>query len=187
MAVVEGQRKEKPMKMKQKKIQRLEWERQVKQTAVMASPICIGQAQGGRDKMYKRRKPRQIGTSPLGWADTYSGLQMSAILMNTPQIMFLGIRFLRIALKSQHSLSRIVLQIDRRQITWSLNKEGLEPSWMRSVVSGKYLQLSWTKFHNPQEKYSDPIGSQRTSWRVLRVATISLWGSLLLARGNLVG
>ena len=27
--------------------------------------------------------------------------------------------------------------------------------------------------------------SQRMSWRVLRVATISLWGILLLARGNL--
>lgn len=177
------------MKMEQKTIQRLEWERQVKQTAFMASPICIGQAGGGRgrDKTYKRRKPTQIGASPLGWANTYSGLQMSAILMNTPQIKFLGIRFLRIALKSQHSLSGIVLQIDRRQIAWSLNKEGLEPSWMRSVVSGKYLQLSWTKFHNPQEKYSDPIGSQRMSWRVLRVATISLWGSLLLERGNLVG
>ena len=33
-------------------------------------------------------------------SDTYSGLQMSAILMNTPKIWFLGIRFLRIALKS---------------------------------------------------------------------------------------
>ena len=47
MAVAEGQRKGKPMKMEQKTIQRLEWERQVKQTAFMASPICIGQAGGG--------------------------------------------------------------------------------------------------------------------------------------------
>ena len=29
------------------------------------------------------------------------------------------------------------------------------------------------------------MGSQRTIWRVLRVVTISLWGILLLARGNL--
>ena len=36
-----------------------------------------------------------------------------------------------------------------------------------------------------KKKYSDPMGSQRKSWRVLRVATISLWGILLLVRGNL--
>ena len=46
----------------------------------------------------------------LGGTDTYSGLQMNATLMNTPKIKFLGIRFLRIALKSQHSLARGVLQ-----------------------------------------------------------------------------
>ena len=32
----------------------------------------------------------------------------------------------------------------------------------------------------------DPTGPQRTSWRVLRVATISLWGILLLKMGDLV-
>ena len=48
--------------------------------------------------------------SPWEISDTYSGLQMSTILMNTPKIKFLGIRFLRIALKSQHSLVGIVLQ-----------------------------------------------------------------------------
>ena len=113
--VVEGQRKEKPMQMKQKKIWRLQWECQVKQTALLSSPICIGQAQGERDKTYKWRKPRQTGASPLAGADTYSGLQMSAILMNTPQIKFLGIRFLRTALKSQHNLAGVVLQ-DRQEI-----------------------------------------------------------------------
>ena len=35
---------------------------------------------------------------------------MSAILMNTPKIKFLGIRFLRSALKSQHNLVAVVLQ-----------------------------------------------------------------------------
>ena len=43
-------------------------------------------------------------------SDAYLGLQMSAILMNTPKIKFLGIRFLRIALKIQHSLAGVVLQ-----------------------------------------------------------------------------
>ena len=43
-------------------------------------------------------------------SDTYSELQMSAILMNTLKIKFLGIRSLRIALKHQHSLAGVVLQ-----------------------------------------------------------------------------
>ena len=43
-------------------------------------------------------------------SDAYLGLQMSAILMNTPKIKFLEIRFLRIALKSQHSLEVAVPQ-----------------------------------------------------------------------------
>ena len=38
-----------------------------------------------------------------------SGLQMSAIPMNTSKIKFLRIRFLRIVLKSQHSLAGVVL------------------------------------------------------------------------------
>ena len=40
---------------------------------------------------------------------------MIAILMNTPKIWFLGIRFLRITLKSQHSLTETVLQ-NRQEI-----------------------------------------------------------------------
>ena len=34
----------------------------------LASPICIGQAQRGGDKTYKKRKPRQIEVSPFGSA-----------------------------------------------------------------------------------------------------------------------
>ena len=48
--------------------------------------------------------------SPWEISDTYTGLQMSAILMNTTKIKFLGVRFLRIALKSQHNLRELVLQ-----------------------------------------------------------------------------
>ena len=48
--------------------------------------------------------------NPWEISDTYSGLQMSAILMNTPKIKFMGVRFLRTALKSQHSLAGVVLQ-----------------------------------------------------------------------------
>ena len=41
------------------------------------------------------------------------------------------------------------------------------------------------KSYCPQEKHSDPTEYQRMSWRVLSVATGSLLGTLLLARGNL--
>ena len=65
--------------------------------------------------------------SPEDLSDTYSELQMSAILINTPEIKFLGIRFLRTALKSQHSLARVVLQ-NRQEIDLLISdKEGLEP------------------------------------------------------------
>ena len=54
-----------------------------------------------------RKQKRTLNTpvSPWGILGTYSGLQMSAILMNTPKIKFLGISFLRIALKSILSLA----------------------------------------------------------------------------------
>ena len=52
MAVGKMQRKEKkPIKMEQKKIREPEWEPQVKQTALQASPIYIGQAQWGVNKV----------------------------------------------------------------------------------------------------------------------------------------
>ena len=53
---------------------------------------------------------------------------MSAIIVNTPKIKSLGIRFLRIALKSQHSLAGVVLQ-NRQEIDLLIpEQEGLEPS-----------------------------------------------------------
>ena len=40
---------------------------------------------------------------------------MSALLINNPKIWSLGIRFLKTALKSQHSLAEIILQ-NRQEI-----------------------------------------------------------------------
>ena len=45
MVVAKGQGREKPTKIEQRKVQGLEWGPQVKQTALLASPIYIGQAQ----------------------------------------------------------------------------------------------------------------------------------------------
>ena len=53
--------------------------------------------------------------SPWESSDTYSGLPMSAILMSTPKIWFLEIKFLKITLKSQHSLAGVELQ-NRQEI-----------------------------------------------------------------------
>ena len=53
---------------------------------------------------------------------------MSVILMNIPKIKFLGISFLRIALKRQHSLAEVVLQ-NRQEIDLPIPEQGgLEPS-----------------------------------------------------------
>ena len=61
--------------------------------------------------------------SPREIPDTYSGLQMGVILMNTPKIKFLGIRFLKTALKSQHSLAGVVLQ-KRQEIDLLIPEQG---------------------------------------------------------------
>ena len=77
-----------------------------------------------------RKQERMLNTPLSSWeiSDISLGLQMTAILMNTPKINFLGIRFLRIALKSQHSLAGIVLQ-NRQEIDLLIpEEEGLEPS-----------------------------------------------------------
>ena len=52
--VVAKKAKEKPAKMEQNKIWGLEWEPQVKQTALLASTIYIGLAQGEEKKYIKR-------------------------------------------------------------------------------------------------------------------------------------
>ena len=81
-----------------------------------------------RVKPWKKTEDTQYTWEPQEISDTYSGRPMSAILMSTPKIWFLGIRFLRIALKSQHSLAGIVLQ-NRQEIDLLIpEEEGLEPS-----------------------------------------------------------
>ena len=69
------------------------------------------------DSSHGRKQKRTLNTPVSPWeiADAYSGLQISAILMNTPKIKFLKIRFLRIVLKGLHSLAEVVLQ-NRQEI-----------------------------------------------------------------------
>ena len=71
--------------------------------------------------MEENRRGHSVSLSEI--SDTYSELQMSAFLMNTPKIKFLGIKFLRTALKSQHSLAGVVFQI-RQEIDLLIPEQG---------------------------------------------------------------
>ena len=73
--------------------------------------------------MEENRRGHNIPVSYWEISDTYSELQMSAILMNNPKIWPLGIRFLKTALKSQHSLAEIVLQ-NRQEIDPLIPEQG---------------------------------------------------------------
>ena len=104
--------------------------------------------------------------------------------MNVPEIKFLGIRFLRSALKSQHSLE-LVLQ-NRQEIDLLILEQGgtwaiLNETCYFWVNTSSQVRES----HSPQEKHSGPTGSQRMSWRVLGGDYSLFGGSFFLARGNL--
>ena len=66
MAVAKRQGREKPVKTEQRKVQEPEWGPQVEQTALLASPIYIGQAQG-EDKTYKEEPKGSLSLSPSCW------------------------------------------------------------------------------------------------------------------------
>ena len=64
MAVSKEQKREKPAKREQRKVQGPEWEPQLKQTALLDSPIYTGQAQGEK-KHIKRGAMYSPSWSPL--------------------------------------------------------------------------------------------------------------------------
>ena len=65
MAVAKRQGREKPEKIEKRKVRRSEWGPQVKQTAPLANPIYIGQAQGEEKKHKKRSQNWAGGLSSL--------------------------------------------------------------------------------------------------------------------------
>ena len=71
----------------------------------------------------KQKTTLNTPVSPWEISDTYSEMQMGAILMNTPKTKFLGIRFLRIELKSQYSLVGVVFQ-SRQEIDLLILEQG---------------------------------------------------------------
>ena len=72
MAVAKRQEREKPVKIEQRKVWGPEWGSQVKQTALLASPIYIGQAQG-EEKKHIKEKPK-LGCRPLSLLFSSIGL-----------------------------------------------------------------------------------------------------------------
>ena len=73
MVVAKRQSSEKPVKIEQRKVQRLEQGPQVKQTALLASPIFIGWAQGEEKNNVYIQRGAKLGrdllfsSSLLGW------------------------------------------------------------------------------------------------------------------------
>ena len=68
MAVAKRLGRENPVKIEQRKVQGPEWRPQVEQTALLASPIYIGKAQGEEKKYIKNgAKGQGLSESLLGW------------------------------------------------------------------------------------------------------------------------
>ena len=65
MAVAKKQRREKPEKIEQRRVLGQEWGPQVKQTALLASPVYIGQVQGKEKNHIKRGAKIGLGASLL--------------------------------------------------------------------------------------------------------------------------
>ena len=77
------------------------------------------------ESSHGRKQKRTLNTPVSPWeiSDTYSELQISAILMNISKFNFLGVRFLRTALKSKHNLSGVVIQ-NRQEIDLLIPEQG---------------------------------------------------------------
>ena len=82
MAVVKTQRREKPMKTEQRKVQGPMWSPQVKQTDLLAGPIYIGQVQGKEEKHTKRGA--KIGPRPSLLFRSFGSARLRASRMYFP-------------------------------------------------------------------------------------------------------
>ena len=61
----------------------------MEKTALPASPIYIGQAQGGRGRMYKRGKPRRIEASLLESAQLHAVRMFTSTVLGFPCVQLL--------------------------------------------------------------------------------------------------
>ena len=101
MAVAKRQGREKPTKLEQRKVRGPEWGPQIKQIALLASPIYIRQAQGGGGKKHKKRSQNWAGVFSLpcllatAFLDSfsYSTYLISASNEGRPVGILVGFRF----------------------------------------------------------------------------------------------
>ena len=75
MVVTKRQKRGKPTKTELGKVQEPEWGAQVKQTALLASPLYTVQTQGEKKKNIKRGAKIEKGASLLFWVGLPSHLQ----------------------------------------------------------------------------------------------------------------
>ena len=123
----------------------------------------------------KQKRILSIPVSTWGISDTYSELPMSAILMNTPKIKFLEIRFLRIALKRQHSLAGTTqnrqetdLLIPKQRETWTMLNE---------------MCCFWVNTSSKDRKASECSRKTFRSYRISKNDLESSWGGYNLSWG----
>ena len=89
MVLAKRQRREKPVKIEQRNVQRPEWGPQVKQAVLLARPIYIAQAQGEERKTKKGAKI-ELGASLLcvsfGSAHPHSSRMYFPLLANKTEL-----------------------------------------------------------------------------------------------------
>ena len=82
--------REKPVKIKQRKVRGPEWGPQVKEEDLLACPIYTAQAQGEEEKHIKRGAKMEPGASLLfmsfGWADSHDSRMYFPLFVNKTEL-----------------------------------------------------------------------------------------------------
>ena len=113
MAVAKRQRRGKPIKIEQRKVRGPELGPQVKQTALLASPIYLGLAQGEEKKAYKKRSQN--------WAGAFSSRLLGQSTIALWEGIFLSLP-IKLSSNTGPSVASNALQWDRtEEITHSPN------------------------------------------------------------------
>ena len=140
MAVAKRQGKEKPTKIEQRKVWGPEWGPQVGQTALLAGPIYVGQAQG-EEKTHKKRSQRARGSLSLPHMHTLSLSPLCIFWVSMPS-----------HLKDVFSFIFEIKMICPRTITWTVQElwrtKGFNVPRFKSLLwwdRTKEITLPWQK------------------------------------------
>ena len=166
MVVAKRLGKEKPPKIEQRKGQRPEWGPQVDQTALLASPIYIGQAQG-EEKTYKKR------------SDRARVLSLLFVSLGRHALMPWGCIFLLFSIKLSCNahLRAITWSVqERRAITWYVQE-----LWRAEAFNVRCFKLWWEprRLHSPDRNIFSPQSG-------LFLYRISKFGWVPICRGEVL-